>query len=93
MVCRLGFVGQGDFVMAISVPHAHACDICGAQNAPYGYRHPGPLHELPPGKRGYLWACEACRDVAEDRRAAALRVRPVEPVAAGPLFYAQAGSV
>jgi hypothetical protein len=33
------------------------CNICGAANAPLGYRHPGPWSKLPADKRGRLRCC------------------------------------
>ncbi|MFN3646259.1 MAG: hypothetical protein ACK4S2_07055 [Gemmobacter sp.] len=59
---------------------AHPCTICGAGPAPFGYRLPGPRAALPPGRRGYLWACAAHRSAAEARRDAALTISaPPQP--------------
>lgn len=51
------------------------CDICGAVNAPFGYQPPGGRRGLKPGQRP-LRACAAqtCRDAAEARLKASLRV-------------------
>ena len=55
----------------MALPSAHACGICGAPNAPWGYRLPGLLSDLPPGKRSYLWACTDHRPEAAARQQAA----------------------
>ena len=52
----------------------HACTICGAANAQYGFRLPGRLADLPKGKRGYLWACPAHRETAAARQQAATTI-------------------
>lgn len=49
----------------------HPCGICGATPAPYGFRLPGPIRDLPDRRRGYLWACALHRAEAEDRHARA----------------------
>lgn len=49
----------------------HPCGICGATPAPFGFRLPGLIRDLPERRRGYLWACAKHRAVAEDRQARA----------------------
>ena len=53
---------------------AHACAICGAANAQFGFRLPGRLADLPTGKRGYLWACPDHREQALARQRAATTI-------------------
>lgn len=50
------------------------CAICGAPNAPFGFRPPGLRSELPERLRAYLWTCEKaeCREAAEARAQAAM---------------------
>lgn len=68
-------------------PHGHPCAICGSQDAPWGYRLPGPQSDLPEKRRGYLWACAAHRDEAARRQAAATGVTaPAPPERQGKLF-------
>lgn len=53
-----------------------AKDTCfheGCDNmAPFGFRWPGLMSEVPDGRRGYLWACKEHIDKAEARRDAAV---------------------
>lgn len=60
------------------------CDICGAENAPYGFQPPGGARNLKPGQRP-LRACvkQACRDAAEERLQRSQRIRR-GPVAVDP---------
>lgn len=46
----------------------HRCGICSAENAPWGYRLPGLLSDLPANRRLYLWACTDHRAQAEARQ-------------------------
>lgn len=63
---------------------AHRCGICGADRAPFGYRLPGPLSQLPAGKRGTLWACAAHRDAAAQRQANAISIHRRDATAPKP---------
>lgn len=60
----------------MSEPKEHTCFSADCTNpAPYGYRWPGPMSELKPGDRGYLWACANHREDAERRRDDAMAQR------------------
>ena len=56
------------------------CAICGAANAPFGFRYPGGRRAQPIGK-GTLWVCGAHRAEGESRWRAA--TQPKQRRAAG----------
>ena len=47
----------------------HPCHYCGATPAPHGFRKHGPWSAQK--VKGYLWACDAHRDQANERWEAA----------------------
>ncbi len=50
------------------------CLICGDDEAPFGFRMPGPVSELPAEWRDkYAYACKNHRDEVEERRNAKAR--------------------
>lgn len=51
-----------------------SCHFCSVENAPFGFRLPGIVKEIPEGKRGMMWTCNSkdCRSKAEARIAAYL---------------------
>ena len=57
------------------MPHEHACSICGAVPAPFGYGFPGHRRLLPMAQRGRLWSCAGCQPQAEARWRGATQTR------------------
>ena len=51
----------------MSEPAVHPCTSCGATPALWGYRLPGLRRDLPKGRTGYRWACDACKPETEAR--------------------------
>lgn len=49
--------------MTATGPIEHACHVCGAADAPYGFGWPGPAKGR--GDDTFLWACPVHREAVE----------------------------